>query len=110
MEYFKAAFKQYADFNGRTKRKDYWMFVLFYLLFNIAAKLLDWSLNVDFVSVIYSLILLLPCLSMSARRLHDTGRTGWWQLIMLIPIIGLLVLIYFYIQNSQGDNQYGYKP
>lgn len=106
MEYFKLGLRQFAQFTGRSTRKEFWMFMVFYLIFNMLAKLLGWMLNIDFISPLYSLILLLPCLSIAARRLHDIGKSGWWQLLYLIPIIGTLVLIYFYVQESQGNNQY----
>ncbi len=111
MEYFTDALKRYADFTGRTRRKGYWMFVLFYIIFYIAASVVDYMLGTMFIGMIYSLALLIPSIAIAARRLHDTGRTGWWQLIGLIPLIGLIVLLIFYVQDSQdGDNDYGPNP
>lgn len=95
MDYFISAFKQYADFSGRTRRKEYWMFVLFYLLILFGLTFLDYLLGIGFLSTIYSLVLFVLSISIAARRLHDTNRTGWWQLISLIPIIGIIVLLIF---------------
>ncbi len=111
MEWFKSAIQQYANFEGRAHRTAYWMFVLFYLIFYIVAGAIDGLLGMGLVSFIYGLALLLPSISVCARRLHDTGRTGWWQLIMLVPVIGFIVMIVFLVQDSQpGDNQYGPNP
>jgi len=62
------------------------------------------------LALIFNLVLAIPSISIAARRLHDTGRTGWWQLIMFIPLIGIIVLLVFYVQDSHGDNEYGPNP
>lgn len=111
MEHFLSVVKQYANFNGRARREQYWMFILFYVIFYVGLAIIDWILGLGFLTLIYSLALLIPSLSVGARRLHDTNRTGWWQLIGLIPLIGFIVLIIFYVQDSQpGENQYGPNP
>lgn len=110
MEYFIDALKKYADFSGRARRKEYWMFVLFYLIFYIVFTVVDTFLGTFLLAVIFSLALFVPSISIAARRLHDTGRTGWWQLIALIPLIGAIVLIVFLVQDSHDDNKYGPNP
>lgn len=110
MNYFTEAFKQYADFSGRATRKQYWMFILFYLIFYIVLAVIDGMLGTMFLAFIFSLVLLVPSISIAARRLHDTGRTGWWQLIALVPLIGAIVLIVFLVMESQDDNEYGARP
>ena len=110
MDYFLAGFRQFADFNGRAARKPYWMFVLSYLLIAIALAVIDINLGTQYLGSIFALILLIPSISFGARRLHDTGRSGWWQLIALIPIIGSIILIVFLAQDSHSDNQYGPNP
>ncbi|MFY8275060.1 DUF805 domain-containing protein [Pseudoalteromonas sp. SSDWG2] len=113
MKYFMDALKQYADFSGRTRRKGYWMFILFYLIFAIVAGVLDAVLGFEtmLLTNVYSLALLIPSFAIGARRLHDTGRSGWWQLLYLLPIIGAIVLIIFFVQDSQaGDNDFGANP
>jgi uncharacterized membrane protein YhaH (DUF805 family) len=110
MEYFTLALQKYADFTGRSTRTEYWMYVLFYLLFYAVAAIIDNLIDARIFTSILSLALLLPSLSVAARRLHDTGRTGWWQLISLIPVIGIIVLIIFLVQDSHDDNEYGPNP
>lgn len=108
--------QKYADFSGRGRRSEYWYFALFNLLVAIAASILDAILGTDFdtgsglIGVLASLALLLPGLAAGVRRLHDTTRSGWWILIGLIPIIGWIILIVFYVQDSHPDNQYGPNP
>lgn len=92
-------FSKYATFSGRASRPEFWWFFLFQLLVSIAASMLG-----DLVSSLVSLALLLPALAVGARRLHDIGKSGWWQLIML-TVIGLLVLIYWWAQpGTEGGN------
>ena len=98
--------KHYADFEGRIGRQEFWMFVLFVFGINVVIGMLD----VDVLSMVISLGLLVPNLAMGARRLHDTGRSGWWQLIGLIPIIGWIILIiWLATETTPADNMYG-KP
>ncbi|MEH6556356.1 MAG: DUF805 domain-containing protein [Oceanicoccus sp.] len=106
MDYFIDALKKYADFNGRTRRKEYWMFVLIYVVISVILSVL----GMDIISTIVGLALLIPSISIGARRLHDTGRSGWWQLIYFVPLIGLIVMIVFLVQDSHGDNEYGVNP
>jgi len=110
MDNFIEALKKYADFTGRARRKEYWMFILFYMLFYMGLAVIDFFIGQEMLSIIFSLALLVPSVSIAARRLHDTGRSGWWQLILLIPIIGLIVLLVFLAQDSREDNAYGVNP
>ncbi len=110
MDYFVDAFKRYADFDGRARRQEYWMFVLFYLLVYLGLGIIGSLLDTMVLTALFSLAALVPSISICTRRLHDTGRTGWWQLIGLIPLIGWVVMIVFLVQDSQDDNQYGPKP
>jgi uncharacterized membrane protein YhaH (DUF805 family) len=112
------AFKKYAVFRGRSRRKEYWYFVLFTLIISVALSIVDvligtWypSSSIGLLSGIFSLAILIPSIAVSVRRLHDIGRTGWWVLIGLVPIIGPIVLIVFAIMDSEsGGNQYGANP
>lgn len=110
MEHFIQAIKQYALFTGRATRTEYWMFVLFYLIFYIVLAVIDAMLDSYILTTIYSLALLVPSVSVAARRLHDTGKSGWWQLIALIPLLGAIILIVFLAQDSHDDNEYGLNP
>jgi uncharacterized membrane protein YhaH (DUF805 family) len=111
MEHFTAAIQQFANFEGRNTRTQYWMFILFYVIFYIVCAVVDNILGKPIISGLYSLVLLVPSIAAATRRLHDTGRSGWWQLIGLIPILGAIVLIVFLAQDSAaGDNEYGANP
>lgn len=107
MEHFLDAFRNFATFKGRATRTQYWMFILIYFLIYLGLAAVDAVLDTVLFASIFSLIMLIPSISYAARRLHDTGRSGWWQLIALIPLIGAIVLIVFLAQKSQGPNQYG---
>ena len=110
MEYFIDAFKKYADFTGRATRTEYWMFILFYMIIYVALAVIDAFLGTVILSLLFSLVLLVPSISIATRRLHDIGRTGWWQLILFIPLLGLIVLIVFLVLDSQDENEYGPNP
>ena len=110
MEHFLNAFKNYANFSGRARRKEYWMFFLIYSLLYVGLSLIDSLLGSAWLSSIFSLVLLIPSISYAARRLHDTGRSGWWQLLYLIPLIGIIVVIVFLAQDSHEENEYGISP
>lgn len=118
MNWFLIALKKYATFEGRSRRSEYWYFVLFYLLIYIGLFVLEGLVSgfggagsVGILPGIFALAMLVPSLSVGVRRLHDTGRTGWWLLIALIPLIGGIVLLVFTVQDSDpGSNQYGENP
>jgi uncharacterized membrane protein YhaH (DUF805 family) len=109
--------QKYVDFSGRARRSEYWYFALFVVIVSVVAGIIDGILgtrdtisNTGLVGGIASLALLLPNLGVGVRRLHDTGRSGWWLLIGLVPLIGWIVLIVFFVQDSHPDNQYGPNP
>lgn len=106
----KTCFAKYADFSGRAKRSEFWWFVLFLFLVSFLLELLLGSTG-NLISGIFSLATLIPSLAVGARRLHDTNRTGWWQLIGIIPIVGWIILIVFMAsEGDAADNQYGAAP
>jgi uncharacterized membrane protein YhaH (DUF805 family) len=92
----KVCFSKYADFGGRATRSEYWWFVLFIVLVGLAASIVSNTL-----SGLFSLATLLPQIAAATRRLHDTNRSGWWQLIVLVPVIGWIVLIVFLAQEGK---------
>ena len=106
--YFMAALKNYAGFSGRATVREYWMFVLMYIIIYILLVVVAGIIKLPIIPALFGLALLIPSIAICVRRLHDTGKTGWLTLIGLIPIVGL-VLIYFLIQPSVEDNQYGPK-
>ena len=118
MKYYLLAFKNYATFNGRSNRSEYWYFVLFNFIFAILAMSLDSVFGTafdnnfyGFIYLAYLFITLLPGLSVSVRRLHDTNKSGWWTLILFIPFIGSLwLLIIMAGKGTDGENKYGPDP
>lgn len=112
MEFFTGPYKQYADFKGRANRQKYWMFYLFYILAYIALSIIDGVIGTGgLLAGIYALVSLIPFIALTARRLHDINKSGWWQLLILIPIVGFIVLIVFYATvGTNGDNRFGADP
>lgn len=118
MKYYLKVFKDCLDFQGRASQSEFWFFFLFNILFSISAKLLDSILDLEIqtfrygpIYQIYTLIVLFPGIAVTVRRLHDTGRSGWFIFIVLIPFIGIIWLIYVLAGESHpGMNQYGEKP
>ena len=118
MSWYLEAFKKYAVFSGRSRRKEYWSFVLFNIIVSIVLAGIDALLgtfssasNIGLLSGIYSLAVLIPTLALTVRRLHDTDRTGWWILIVLVPFIGWIVLLVFaLLDGTPGSNSYGPNP
>ncbi len=117
MNYFFAALKKYADFSGRARRKEYWMFILFYSLFAIAAGIIDAiimaSAGIYFTPLLtlFSLAMIIPSLAISVRRMHDISKSGAMILIPFVPIIGTIwYLILTVTEGTVGDNQYGPDP
>lgn len=111
-EAVKSGFDHYAKFDGRAARPAFWWWFLFGVLVAIGANIIDAILGTwGVVNGLAGLALLLPNLSVAIRRLHDTDHSGWWVLIGLIPIIGWIVLLIFYLRESDpGENQYGPPP
>ena len=112
MYWYLKVLKQYADFNGRARRQEYWMFVLFNIIVSIVASVLDSILGTwGAIAGLYGLAILIPGLAVGVRRLHDIGKSGWMLLIALIPIIGAIWLIILFVGDSApGSNEYGANP
>ena len=118
MNWFLVVLKKYATFSGRAQRAEYWWFYLISTLIIIGLSLIDQATGtldeetgVGLLNSLYSLAILIPSIAVGVRRLHDTGRSGWWLLIGLIPVIGSIVLIVFFVLDSEpGDNAYGANP
>jgi uncharacterized membrane protein YhaH (DUF805 family) len=118
MQWFIDVVKKYAVFDGRARRKEYWMFVLFYAIIYIILGIIDGligtSANNSFgglLAGLFGLAVLLPSIGVGIRRMHDTNRSGWWILISLIPCVGWIWFIVLAAQEGTvGDNQYGPDP
>ena len=118
MSWYLGAFKKYAVFGGRSRRMEYWSFVLFNFVVFVVLAGIDALLGtcssaagVGLLSGIYVLATLVPILALTVRRLHDIDRSGWWVLVYLIPLIGPIVLFVFaLLDGTPGDNRYGPNP
>ena len=118
--------KKYCDFNGRASRSEFWWYALAYLIVSYAwSFIIGWltggavMMNTDgtfhfeaiqLLGYIPSIALLLPTLGVCVRRLHDVGKSGWWYFLNFVCCVGSLYLLYLYIQDSEGDNEYGPRP
>ncbi len=105
---------KYVTLRGRAARPEFWWFALFVVAGGMLLELVDRVLlpgDARFLSPLFSLATLLPMISVSVRRLHDIGRTGWWVFLHLIPLIGFLVMLYFYLlKGDGGHNRFGSPP
>jgi len=111
MQWYLDVLKKYAVFSGRARRQEYWMFALFNIVISIVLSIIGSVLDLGILSIIYSLAVLLPSLGVSVRRLHDTGKSGWWILIALIPLAGVIILIVFLATEGKREpNAYGPDP
>lgn len=117
MQYFLHVLKNYAVFKGRARRREYWMFALFQGLFGIVAWGIDYFLsggeilNNGTVSSLYSLALFVPSLAVNVRRLHDVNKSGWFMLIVFVPLVGVIwLLVLDCTAGDLGPNQYGQDP
>jgi len=131
MKWFFKVLKQYAVFKGRARRKEFWMFTLFVIIFGVVFMILDKVLGTTFnldkenicdrliyflvgrgwIDATFGLAIFIPSLAVTVRRLHDIGRSGWWYLLFLLPIIGWIILLCWHCRDSdEGENKYGANP
>ncbi|WP_164669767.1 DUF805 domain-containing protein [Virgibacillus doumboii] len=112
MYWYAKVIKNYFEFDGRARRKEYWMFTLVNALIILAISIFETVLGMPgLIYVLYSVFVFIPGLAVTVRRLHDTGKTGWWVLIGFIPIAGAIVLIVFEcIDSYPYENKYGPNP
>jgi uncharacterized membrane protein YhaH (DUF805 family) len=118
MNWYLEALKKYADFSGRARRKEFWMFTLFNFIFSVVTSIIDYLTGTDNIfgnyglfSLIYALAILIPSLALSVRRLHDVGKSGYMILLAFLPIIGWIWLFVLYVTDSQlGTNKWGPNP
>ena len=122
MNYYLSVLKNFALFTGRARRKEYWMFTLFNLIFAIIAMVIDRMLGTSFhmngislgygyIYTLYGLVVLIPGLAVMVRRLHDIGKSGWFFLIVLIPLAGAIWLLVLLCTDSKpGTNKWGPNP
>ena len=106
MDWYLQVLRKYAVFSGRARRKEYWMFVLVHIIISIVIFIVG-----SFAVGLYGLATIIPAFAVAIRRLHDTGRSGWWLLVNCVPIIGGIILLIWMVKDSdEGENQYGSNP
>jgi len=135
MDHFVDALKKYADFSGRATRTQYWMFMFIYMIIEVTLQVIEAVVGTLILTPLFVLALFLPSIAVGARRLHDTSRSGWWQLMPIVPaialalfmltglfapililyfgalsLIGGIVLLVFLVQDSHADNRFGPDP
>ena len=115
MKWYLEVLQKYAVFSERARRKEFWLFILFNMLIATALASIDSATGLTKsgspLSSLYALAVLVPGVAVAVRRLHDTGHSGWWLLMSLVPLVGAIVLLIFMVQDSApGQNQYGPNP
>ena len=122
MNWYLKVLNQYSDFNNRARRKEYWMFAFFNFIISMLIIEVDNALGFSFnytgnlsgpgvLNLLYNLLILIPSLAVTVRRLHDVGKSGWMLLIGLIPLVGAIWLLILLLRDSEaGENKYGPNP
>ena len=123
MNWYAEVIKKYATFTGRARRQEYWMFVLVSAIISIILGVIDGvmtgvvngvlgssDVRLNLLGALYSLFILLPSIAVGVRRLHDTGKSGWWMLLALVPLVNLILLVFFITDGVAGPNEYGPDP
>jgi len=109
-EAVRSVLSQYANFNGRARRSEYWFWTLATVIASVAADIVDAIIGVRIFQYLVLLGVIVPGLAVGSRRLHDIGKSGWLQLIGIIPIVGWIILIVWFATDSVPDNEYGPNP
>jgi uncharacterized membrane protein YhaH (DUF805 family) len=117
MDWYRMVWQKYAQFDGRSRRKEYWMFTLINMLIYVVIFAFTFGARGSLLTIafwifcfLYGIAAIIPSLAVSVRRLHDTGRSGWWLLISLIPFGGFVLLVFYVLDGTPGPNEYGPDP
>jgi uncharacterized membrane protein YhaH (DUF805 family) len=117
MDWYFKVLRNYIGFSGRARRKEYWMFILVNIILTGVLSMVDKMLGLrvagdeGILTAIYGLLVVLPWWAVQFRRLHDTDRSAWWLLLLIIPIVGWLIILAFNCQDSTpGENRFGPNP
>lgn len=116
MSWYLGVLKKYAVFDGRARRKEYWMFILINIIVSFVVGFIDGILEIYtgeelfILSTLYVLILFLPTIAVQVRRLHDTNRSGWWVLLIFVPILRIVLLVFLIQDSDPNPNKYGNNP
>ena len=106
-----AGFSNYVNFSGRACRSEFWFWFLFIIIADIVAIIIDLALGIQLVSSLFGLVTIIPNIAIAIRRLHDLDRTGWWYLLVFIPLIGWIILLIWYVtKGTDGPNRFGPDP
>lgn len=117
MEWYLKVFRDYRDFSGRSRRKEFWLFVLFNIIVGVVLTILDYMAgltdglgDIGPLGGIYNLVALIPYIAVLVRRLHDIGWSGWWAVGMAVPLLNLFVLVLTVLRGQDGPNRFGPDP
>ena len=118
IDYALTPLRKFADFSGRARRAEYWWFYLLVIVGYLVASIIDSLMGLDgtvgpygIITLVFGLAMLLPSIAAGVRRLHDTDRSGWWMLIAFVPLVGVIVLLVFFVlEGTQGENRFGPDP
>ena len=110
MSWYLNVLKNYAGFSGRARRQEYWMFALFTAIVAVVLVVLGLAIDSQIPYMIYMLAVLVPSLAVTVRRLHDTGRSGWWILIGCVPLVNITLLVFLCLEGAHEVNEYGANP
>lgn len=118
MSWYLGVWKKYAVFEGRARRKEYWMFLLFHFLVSVVLAMVDGVLGVfskqagmGLLTGLYALAAIVPCIALTVRRLHDTDRGGLWILMSFVPLVGgIVMLVFMLLEGTSGGNRFGPDP
>jgi uncharacterized membrane protein YhaH (DUF805 family) len=114
MHWYLEVLKKYTLFTGRARRSEYWYFVLFNVVAGIVLAMLDTGIRkitgIGPLGMLYGLAVLVPGIAVSIRRLHDTDRSGWWLLLGLVPLVGLVLIVFLVEDSMTSTNRYGQNP
>jgi uncharacterized membrane protein YhaH (DUF805 family) len=106
-----SAFSKYITVSGRASRSEYWWFLGFCVAFSFIAGLIESANDSSYLSLVFTLFTFIPGITVAVRRLHDKARSGWWLLISFVPLIGTLILLYWFVtRGTEGKNRFGPDP
>lgn len=118
MEWATLPLKRYAEFTGRSRRKEYWMFFLLVLVGALVLGVVEGLLGLGGMiggvygplTALFLLAILVPSIAVGVRRLHDTDRSGWWILLGFVPLVGIVLIVFYVLEGTRGPNEYGPDP
>ncbi|GEL08956.1 DUF805 domain-containing protein [Salisediminibacterium halotolerans] len=111
MQWYLKAFKNFANVQGRAHRKEYWSFFLINVLITVFLAGIETRYGIDnILTTVYGLLIFIPMISVSVRRIHDLGRSGWWVVLLFVPFLYLFLMAYFAFDGESGPNAYGPDP